>query len=69
MNLSEVLSNMSPKERVCIKTQSGIVCVDSVKNVKNTMKYFMEYEVKDKKESFVTRKFRITLVKQTTIYI
>lgn len=69
MNLGEGLSNMQPKEKVCIKTQSGLVYNNNVENAKKVLHSYLLYEIKNIKVSFQPRKFRRSLIKLTTIYI
>lgn len=69
MTLGEELSNMLPKEKVCVKVKSGITYTNNVKKVTKFMNCFMEYEVKSKTESYEPKLFHKSLIKLTTIYI
>lgn len=69
MTLREELSKMLPQEQVCVRTQSGIVCTNKAKKVKDIMNTFLDFEVLKKEISFERKIFHKNLVKTTTIYI
>ena len=69
MNLGEELSNMQPQEKVCIRTQSGLVYTNSVANAQKVLHSYLPYETKNIKVSYQPRLFCKSLTKLTTIYI